>query len=94
MGRSQLYIEDETSSSSPPKWWYRRWIKIIGICFIFLIILIATLALIFKFYGFTPQKSETTTTTTLISTATTTTTQKSGKFQNSSTMKVINIFIH
>jgi len=85
MSYRQLYVEDVAANNSPPRWWARQWLKIIGISFIVLTILVVALALILKFYIFTPDKSETTITTTTSrttsrTTVTTTTTQQSGKF--------------
>jgi uncharacterized protein YpmS len=86
MRYSQLHVEDGTAKNSPPKWWRYRWVKTIGISFIVLTILVVTLALVLKFYVFTPEKSETNTNTTTTSrttsktTVTTSTTQQSGNF--------------
>jgi hypothetical protein len=83
MHNNQVFSESVTENNRPRKWWYRRWVKIIGICFIVLSILAITLSLVLKLVIITPKKPQTTTVTTtpppLTTTTTTTTIQQSGE---------------
>jgi hypothetical protein len=50
--------------NNQPKWWHHRWVKIIGISFTVLIILVISLPLLLEFVILVPRDPYSTTTTT------------------------------
>jgi len=61
MPNNQVFSESIIKNNGPNKWWHRRWVKTICICFIILTIVAITLSFVLKRNVFAPRKPKNTT---------------------------------
>ncbi|CAF0763182.1 unnamed protein product [Adineta steineri] len=59
MDENQVHSELVTGNIEIRKWWHRRWVKIFGICLVFLAIFTITLGLVLKIVILGPKQAET-----------------------------------
>lgn len=64
MPNNKVSSESDTENNEPRKWYHRRWVKTICICFVILTIIAIIFSLLLKLNVLTPKKSKTTITTT------------------------------